>query len=267
MSVFVDFVIKRNLRVIFARSRGWLHAKLNQLFQMFGGGWRTGPQMSVYGVPMMPNYADKTYRYCHYGTYGTYLSDYIAKIDDPFIFIDIGANQGLYSLVAAANPHCGHIIAMEPVPATFDFLKANIALNKAEDRATLLNAALSDTTGSTEIHMKQKHSGAATLGGHLGEGGVAQTIQLMCMADLDAYIPEGARIVVKVDVEGHEDVVIAQLVTSAHTGRVAAVFYEMDERYADAAPIEANLRGAGLTRFTKYGIRRHYDMLAEREGA
>ena len=46
--------------------------------------------------------------------------------------------------------------------------------------------------------------------------------------------------------------------------RVAAIFYEVDDRWASAGEIERLLRAAGFTRFVKYGRGHHYDVLASR---
>ena len=74
-----------------------------------------GAVTSRYGVRMRANWKDRTFRYCHYATYGRALSDYLAAQDHAFSFIDIGANQGLYSLLAAQNPYCKAVVAFEPV--------------------------------------------------------------------------------------------------------------------------------------------------------
>jgi hypothetical protein len=69
---------------------------------------------------------------------------------------------------------------------------------------------------------------------------------------------------VKIDVEGLEAVVIAELAKTPSFARVQAIFYEVDDRWASAGEIEALLRAAGFTRFAKYGRGHHYDVLASR---
>ena len=265
MGAIFEFGVLRNARVVKARIRGTFHDALGRLWRLFGGTFHKQPQMSVYGVPMVANFGDKTFRYCLYGTYGKYFSDYLDAIGRDFTFIDIGANQGLYTLVAARNPHCRKLIAIEPVKRTFELMAANVALNGASERAGLVNAALSDRSGSAEIAVKPRHSGVASLSrSPAGDAGASETIRLIDIGELDALIPPDREIVIKIDVEGHEGVVIAQLLKSAHLARVSAIFHEMDERWADAGRIRQMLESAGFSRFTKFGIRRHYDVLAER---
>ena len=265
MADLFEFAVKRNVRVVLARIRAKTNVAFDKVARLIGRRHIGESQMSIYGVPMVSNFGDKTFRYCLYGTYGKHLSSYLDAIDRDFVFIDIGANQGLFTLIAGRNPHCRKLIALEPVERTFEFLQANVELNRIDEDTTLLNAALSDSSGTAEIALKPHHSGVASIADREKlERWESETITLMTAAELDAIIPMEGDIVVKVDVEGHEPVVIAQLLKSAHIARISGIFYEMDERWADAGKIRTMLEEAGFSRFTKFGIRRHYDMLAER---
>jgi len=51
--------------------------------------------------------------------------------------------------------------------------------------------------------------------------------------------------------------------SAAHRGRIAAIYHEVDERWIDAVATAARLRAAGFKRVTRFGIGRHYDILAE----
>lgn len=221
---------------------------------------------SAYGVMMVPNWQDTTFRYCIFGTYGRDLADLLLGQGDDFVFVDIGANQGLYSLIAAQNPRCRSIIAFEPVPATHARLAANVALNGGADRTVLHPLAIADSVGEVTISVAADHTGTATLAGResgaSGSGGVvirtidAQLVDPLLASDLPMFV--------KIDVEGLEAVVIAELAKTASFARVAAIFYEVDDRWASAGAIEALLRSAGFTRFAKYGRGHHYDVLASR---
>lgn len=59
-------------------------------------GFESKPVTGHYRVPMWPDWGDRTFAYCHYGTYGDYLPNVLAEIDTPFAFLDIGANQGVF---------------------------------------------------------------------------------------------------------------------------------------------------------------------------
>lgn len=229
----------------------------------------SGPVLSAYGVLMVPNWQDTTFRYCIFATYGRDLSDLLLGYAEEFAFVDIGANQGLYSLIAARSPRCRHIIAFEPVPATHARLAANVALNGGADRTVLHSLAISDSVGEVEIKVPEGHSGTASLAGrdrHTGSGGVMiRTIDTRHLDSLLAQtVPADLPMFVKIDVEGLETVVIAELAKTAAFARVQAVFYEVDDRWANAGEIERMLRRDGFMRFVKYGRGHHYDMLATR---
>lgn len=220
---------------------------------------------SRYGVRMRANWRDRTFQYCRYATYGHVLSDYIAAQDAPFAFVDIGANQGLYSLLAARNPHCAAAIAFEPVAATFALLRDNIALNHAETTIKPVHAAVSLHSGIATIATNAAHSGTASLrDAGVASGPATEDIRILGMAGVDTLLPDTLPLIVKIDVEGHEETVVEALMASEHRSRIAAIFYEIDSRWTDAAAIEARLRSAGFARFDRFGIGRHYDVLAQR---
>lgn len=218
---------------------------------------------SQYGVRMKANWSDRTFQYAYFATYGRALSDLISTRQEPFVFLDVGANQGLYSLIAARNPACAQVIALEPVAATFARLEENIMANKAT-QILPVRAAFSRSCGESRMRFHAGHSGAATLivDGDGDTGG--ETVRLIPAASLQTLIPDGLPILVKVDVEGHEEIVIAELASAAFASRIASLCYEIDERWSDPQRIEAILRGAGFTRFEKAGIGRHYDVIARK---
>jgi FkbM family methyltransferase len=219
---------------------------------------------STYGVRLTANWDDTTFRFCATGAYGVFFSTYLARQRDDFCFLDIGANQGLYGLIAARNPRCRHVFAFEPVPATADLLQSNIALNGAERKITLLRKGISDHAGQIAIAIPEGHSGAAAIGRTL-EGAREQVIEVTDGAGLAELVRcEVGRLIVKIDVEGHETTVIAQLLASPLIAQVQTIFYECDERWIDAAQIRRDLEAAGFTRFETVGGGAHYDVLASR---
>lgn len=247
--------------------RKWRAAALSPIMAARGD----GPVRSSYGVLMVPNWQDTTFRYCIFGTYGRDLSDLLLGQHDDFVFVDIGANQGLYSLIAAQNPHCQQIIAFEPVPATYARLAANVALNGGEARTVLHQLAIAAGVGEVQISVAADHTGTATLAGRDGDGDSASappagsvTIHTINAALVDPLLAGEFPMFVKIDVEGLEAEVIAELARTDAFARVAAIFYEVDDRWASAAAIETLLRGAGFSRFAKYGRGHHYDVLASR---
>ncbi len=224
--------------------------------------WASVP--SAYGVRMAANWTDSTFRFCVTGAYGIFLSSFIKHQRTPFCFLDIGSNQGLYAILAAQTPTCRKVYAFEPVPQTADLLARNIALNGVEGACHLVRKAISDQVGRASISLSENHSGAAAIGREL-DGGQHMEIETINAQALAQEIDLGAgRILVKVDVEGHEDVVIRQLLKTPFAGQIEAIFYECDETWVDVDGVQRQLEAAGFQHFKKIGQGRHYDILASR---
>lgn len=259
-----DFLLWRHLRVIRARTMRHVHQAASAARRALLPNAAPRPSRSVYGVEMVANWGDRTFAYCQYGTYGPYLADLLAGIDRPFCFLDVGANQGLYSLIAARNPNARRIIALEPVPQTHALLSANLALAGLEGRAEALNVGLSNEAGRHAIAINPVHSGQATLEGHLDGREACHhiAIELVTMAELEAHLPPDLPLFVKIDVEGHEPVIIEELLGSRHAGRVLGIFYEHDNRWTDNATIARALYRAGFAKLKRFGRGRHFDVLA-----
>lgn len=68
-------------------------------------------------------------------------------------FVDVGANYGFYSLLAALwNPGL-RIVAFEPVPDIHQGLLRNIRLNELERQVIAVPAALSDASGRSHMYL------------------------------------------------------------------------------------------------------------------
>lgn len=75
--------------------------------------------------------------------------------------IDVGANTGLFALLAGvANPQC-RVLAFEPVPFIFDMLQRNIQLNELTN-VEAIPAAVSDRPGATSFFVSYTNVGIPT---------------------------------------------------------------------------------------------------------
>ena len=78
-------------------------------------------------------------------------------------FVDIGANQGEYSLFASKRIGNGQVIAFEPLPSIRTALLENIRLNNFKN-IVVMPVGLSDQRGTMSIHeIDDAHEGLATL--------------------------------------------------------------------------------------------------------
>ena len=140
------------------------------------------------------------------------LAREIAQVSGrPFVFVDIGANVGLFSLFVAATAQAARILAIEPEPGNFARLAFNIAANPGLPIAPLA-LALGETEGTARILLNARDRGgtrmaaAATQAGETRAGGVEVRCRPLVAVVTDAGL---TRIdAVKIDVEGAEDKVL-----------------------------------------------------------
>lgn len=221
---------------------------------------------SRYGVMLAPNFKDATFRACCAGGYGRFYWEHVAQRREEFIYLDIGANQGLYSLCASKNENCVAVYAFEPVQKTFDLLSRNVALNGADAKCRLVRKAVSNEAGTARITTTSGHSGTASMAQASKDGDdvAVEEIESIDGQGLNEAVADSgsARLVVKIDVEGFEKLVILGLIDSGLMPRVDEIFYEVDERWVDPAELQSLLQNSGFTEFSKVGSNpTHYDVL------
>lgn len=188
---------------------------------------------SDYGVRLTANWKDKTFRLYVRGSYGTYMSDFLAGLEDPFVFLDVGANQGLYSILAAKNPSCTQVPAIEPIDEVAALLRANLSLNDCRG-VSVAEAAISNRSGSAQVSLDPSHSGTTSLRSEAPTGPAIRSKMIKCISRIELDDMVGTtddRIVVKIDVEGFEATVLAELASCSFFSKVTDVFCEVDERW------------------------------------
>ncbi|MFB2550673.1 FkbM family methyltransferase [Ensifer soli] len=137
------------------------------------------------------------------------------------VFIDIGANAGIYSFHAArCMKDGGHILAVEPDAEMCRRIRFNIATN-ALATIDLVSVALSDHEGTAEFSVNPRQRGTNKLAAigtddHGDEAFVA-TVPVTTLFSLVAARGFSRIDVLKIDVEGHEYTVLRHFVASAPT--------------------------------------------------
>lgn len=224
---------------------------------------------SAYGVKLKKNWLDAGFIYYVYAQYGTFYSEHLKSKNEEFAFLDIGAYQGLYTLLAGKNTNCCNAVAFEPVKSTYEFLKSNVQLNDIEDKCTLINKGLGKNVGKFNIFVPEEDSGCASLNNHFdtSEKAIEETIEIVNGKIFDTLFTTNTAIpiVCKIDVEGREKEIIETMVEHNFIGRVSEIFYEVDTKWLDEDAIENLLRSVGFKEFKKLGDGVvHYDILASR---
>jgi FkbM family methyltransferase len=111
-------------------------------------------------------------------------------------FVDVGANFGLYSLLARRLRPDAPIAAVEPNPLVADVLEETVRRNDADVR--VVRAALADEAGAAELSLA---GGLSSLVAERWPAG-AERVRVE-LATFDALFPEGAGLV-KIDTEAAE---------------------------------------------------------------
>jgi FkbM family methyltransferase len=134
------------------------------------------------------------------------------------LFIDVGANVGAYSILAAS---CGaEVVAYEPVASTFHALDLNVRLNGFEARVSRRNCGVSDIRGALSFTTAFDSVNHVAAGAEAG-----QTIEVVRLDD-EALTAD--QCMLKIDVEGFETHVIDGAERLLKSGRVAAVVLELN---------------------------------------
>jgi len=133
-------------------------------------------------------------------------------------FIDIGANTGYYSLLAAMKNPSIAVFAFEPAAAPFYYLEKNVGINQLKN-VQPSPLALSDSVGQIEFfemenpknyHSKYNLAGTGTLKGeNLGQLGYVR--RKVSTITLDAWEETQDKIkvdLVKIDTEGTEHLIL-----------------------------------------------------------
>jgi len=123
------------------------------------------------------------------------------------VFLDVGANVGIFSLFAAKVFPSARIFAFEPAAKTFKLLARNIWLNDAQN-VTPVRSALGSSSGQAKMHVNVAgKDGLNTLGVPSHPDCELAGTEIVPITTLDEFLAVGtiARVdVMKVDAEGAE---------------------------------------------------------------
>jgi FkbM family methyltransferase len=154
------------------------------------------------------------------------------------IVLDIGANVGAYALLFAkwVGPS-GHVYAFEPDPRAADGLRSHIALNRLENRITVIEQAIGNAGWRSMPFLLDRSSGLSRRLPPAGDSGAAQVIDVPAIS-IDAFCCE-RRVVpdlIKVDAEGAElSILQGARRTIALAARKLQLFVEMHSALWPAA--------------------------------
>ncbi len=141
-----------------------------------------------------------------------------SKLKPGETFVDVGANVGLYSLLAAASVGpSGRIVAIEPSPALSELLRDNVLMNGFHDRIVVVSDAVGRAPGLAKLYTFTRHSGGTTLVSEVaaraaatnGESAIVHETKVNTLTAILEKHLESKPNLIKIDVEGAELQVIA----------------------------------------------------------
>ncbi len=115
------------------------------------------------------------------------------------LFLDVGANIGLYSILAAKGGLADRIVAFEPDMRNRVQMEANLLMNGLLSKVEIVAKAVSKETGSIEfLPSPDTTTGQSKVGAGVG------AIQVGTLRLDDFLDAAGLRVFIKMDIEGHE---------------------------------------------------------------
>lgn len=136
-------------------------------------------------------------------------------VTDGCVVVDVGANIGWYTLLAARR--AGKVYAYEPEPTNLELLRKSVAAN-GYDNVVASPLAISSSDGRASLHLSEVSAGWHSIARNVG----VQTLEVPCRT-LDTLFPKSGIDLLKIDVEGYEPEVIAgakELIAQHRLGHV-----------------------------------------------
>lgn len=133
------------------------------------------------------------------------LSYFKALCANSKCIIDVGANIGLYTCVAARSiDQDGRVYAFEPVEENLKMLKENVELNGVTDKVIVVRNAIGATNTSISINISDQSMGNHSIGIARGQGGRIEkvkqiTLDTYCKTNMIKKID-----IIKIDIEGYD---------------------------------------------------------------
>lgn len=167
-------------------------------------------------------------------------------LKDSDLFADVGANVGVYS-VLAAGVRGARTVAFEPTPETLADLRANLALNFIDDWVTVLECALGAEAGTQSFVTDMDTINHVATAADTAAGHSTREVQVRT---LDEVFADRAPTLMKIDVEGFETEVLRGATKTLADPALQAIIIELNgsgERYGyDERAIHDLLTGQGF---------------------
>ena len=219
---------------------------------------------SLYGVWLQLRPLDLTFWLSALALYGGFHRRHIQSAPDNALFLDIGANQGLFAVLAQKRGLA--VMAFEPNPKRFVDLVTNLSINAGGGGIPLCAAITGDQPGLIDLHIPRFHSGGASITDQ--SKGRPHTSLTLGRSFLDHIAEQHQRpIWVKIDVEGAEPHVLDALFTSKLASRIDGLIIELsgnNHSSQDLERLHQQIEAQGLIACDRQSFHRHGDAFFQR---
>lgn len=207
------------------KGRYWLLKKIETIFN--NGLFVT----TAYGVSIKSNFRDTTWSLAYNGYSSKLVSDAVLHLPAGSCFIDIGANLGIFTLLAAKTlGHDGVVISFEPNRIVYGDLIANLNHNNIDCSNVVFNQGVTDNFLHAQLSIEEGHSGKAHINLEPGIGPKSLFTPLSSLAFLPDIIGK-RHITIKIDVEGAEYGVLKSIFTDLPIGQIEKIIVEIDDSH------------------------------------
>ena len=193
------------------------------------------------------NYATLLYTCCLWDFPEMMFLAHVLRPSD--LFVDIGANVGVYTVLASAVTGA-RSIAFEPIPTTYEELNRNIALNNIGDRVETRRVCLGSSNGTVRMTANQGGLNHVAMD---QDGDATVETQVMRLDDALGAVPCQF---IKIDAEGYEAEIFSGAATVLGNPELLGLIVELNDaglRYGHTnEAVHEMLTGYGFGPF-------HYD--------
>jgi len=188
--------------------------------------------------------------------------EWIARFTADDVLIDIGANVGMYTILAAGARGC-RVVAFEPESQNYALLNRNIVANRLSDRVAAYCLGLSDVSGLSTLYLSDTAAGTSnhSVGedvDHLLRPKQGAFAQGCIAARLDDLIAQGTVPVpshIKIDVDGFEHRVARGAWATLQRPEVRSLLIEINSHVDDHMALVRDLSGLGF-RYDSHQVER-----------
>tara|TARA_B110001450_G_C17571031_1_gene460780 strand:+ start:309 stop:1046 length:738 start_codon:yes stop_codon:yes gene_type:complete len=174
------------------------------------------------------SFNDLTYRLSLGAGYGFFYSQYLKSLSKKFVFLDFGSNLGIYSLISSYNLNCKHLVAFDPLPNIKKIILKNFKLNKVNGK--FYNFGIYNKNIKKKLYTIKNHSGISSIIKHNNKNNFINATfkNYLFLKKIESNYKK-YNFIIKIDVEGAEQILINELKKSNILKSTKSIFVEIRE--------------------------------------